>query len=311
MFRQHPLRFYIANAFLNLNTLKKNKHVEKKEPAPATPDVTPATPDVLPPEVMLGGSDPAEEQQEEQQFCLTVSRKGTQATFNVEKTSECFISDCSTTDQSHGDPYHLIDYDRRSFALKCFIGVVARSLHTVDTTSTDFQSIKLGNNAFVYYNKDGWFADQWTYQPTEVCFSDYPPFVLTPSISYAAVGIEPVSTTDNFIPPMAAYQDIPFYAYSTKVGGYSSFYMTVTLPSGPNPPQNVGAFSSTIVSETPILSIFHSDGTVATYKNPTENKQITFSDASNGLMIRIGKVEGSPTYTITYSFPEPGDLLCS
>ena len=300
MFRKHPIQFYIANAFLNLNTLKKNKHAEKKEPAPATPDVTPATPDVTPdvaPEVMLGGSDPAE------QFCLTVSRTGTQATFKVEKTLECgasgFISDCSTTDLSHGDPYNLIDYDRRSFALNCFIGVVATSLHTVDTTSTDWQSINLGNNAFVYYNKDGWFVDQWTKQEiNQTCYYNENPFVLTPSISYTGVGIEALSTTDNFIPSMSPYMDKPFYVYLNEGGGYSSFYMTVTLPSGSNPTEN----------ETQILTVFHSDGTVATYNNLTANKQITFSDANPTLTIEITNVGGYPTFPITYSFPEPGYL---
>lgn len=292
MFRQHPLRFYIANAFLNLNTLKKNKHAEKKEPAPATPDAAPdVAPDVAP-EVMLGGSDPAVEQQ----LCLSVSTTGTKtATFEVKKTSECgapgFISDCSITDLSHGDPYNLIDYDsdRGSYALNCYTNV-ATSLHTVDTTSADWQSINLGNNAFVYYNKDGWFVDQWTKQLVEFSTSNSPPSVLTPS-SYNG-DLEAFSTTDNYIFPTAAYQNIPFYAYTTKGEGYSSFYMTLTLPSGPNPPQ----------IETPILSIFRSDGTVTTYNNPKADQKITFSDASPALTMEITMMQEDPYYAITYKF---------
>jgi hypothetical protein len=185
-----------------------------------------------------------------------------------------------------------MDYDRRSFALNCYTGV-GPSEHTVETTSADWQSITLGNNAFVYYNKDGWFADQWTYQPTEVCFSDSPPSVLTPS-SY----IFPLSTTFQYISPIGAYSFIPFYAYTTKVGGYSSFYMTGTLPSGPNPTQN----------ETPILSIFHSDGKVSTYSKPQVDQKITFSDANPSLTIEITNVGGFPTFSITYSFPDSGGL---
>ena len=300
MFKQHPIRFYIANAFLNMSTLKENKDAEKKEPAPATPE---AAPDVAPevaPEVTLGGSEPTVQQQ----LCLTVSRTGTQATFQVKETSECgasgFISDCSgTTGLFHGDPYNLIDYDGGSYPLNCYTNV-GTSKHTVDTTSGDWQSISLGNNAFVYYNKDGWFVDQWTKQPSQFCSGPNGgyPSVLTPSISSSGAGIEPVSTTSFENPYVYAYQHIPFYAYTTTGAGFSSFYMTLTSPSGPYPTQNESA--------TLILGIFRSDGTVTTYKNPEGGQTISISDASPTLTMGITRVVGYPDYILYYTFSEQG-----
>ena len=294
MFRQHPIRFYIANAFLNLNTLKENKHAEKKEPAPATPDIAPDVAPEVAPEVTLGGSEPTVQQQ----LCLTVSRTGTQATFQVKETSECgasgFISDCSgTTGLFHGDPYNLIDYDGGSYPLNCYTNV-GTSKHTVDTTSGDWQSISLGNNAFVYYNKDGWFVDQWTKQPSQFCSGPNGgyPSVLTPSISSSGVGIEPKTTTFSENPYMFANADIPFYAYTTTGAGFGSFYMTLTSPSGPN--------------ETLILGIFRSDGTVTTYNNPEGDQTISISNASPALTMEITEVTGSPNYILSYTFPEQG-----
>ena len=140
--------------------------------------------------------------------------------------------------------------------------------------------------------------DQWTQQQWWFCSGSNGggyPFVLTPSISSSVDGIEPSSTMSDFH-SMGAYFNIPFYAYTTTGAGFSSFYMTLTLPSGPDPTQN----------EKPILGIFRSDGTVTTYNNPEVDQTISISDADPALTMEIRKVGGYPNYTLTYQFPELG-----
>ncbi|MAI13648.1 MAG: hypothetical protein CMM15_06485 [Rhodospirillaceae bacterium] len=246
------------------------------------------------------GDPPAASQPASQpaQFCLTVSRTGTQATFKVEKTLEfgasCFISDCSTTtDLSYGDPYNLIDYDshRGSYALNCYTGVVP-SEQTVDTTSDEWKSINLDGNAFVYYNKDGWFVDQWTKQASTIIASS--PLVPTPSSFNNE--LFPLSTTNKS--SIGAYSAIPFYAYPTGGEDYNSFYLALTTLEGePTDPSK---------TYTPILGIFYGDGNpVSTYNvnNLQVDQKITFSDANPSLTIEITKLENNwPNYAVSYKF---------
>ena len=184
-----------------------------------------------------------------------------------------------------------MDYDRGSYPLNCYTAVVP-SLHTVDITSTEWKSINLIGNAFVYYNKDGWFADQWTKQPFQNIASS--PSVPTPS-SYNNE-LFPLSTTNES--SIGAYSYFPFYAYPTEGESYNSFYMALTTSEGTPTDSNK--------TYTPILGIFHGDGKpVSTYTgtNLQVGDEIAFSDANPALKIKITNLDKDwPNYAVSYEF---------
>ncbi|MAI13148.1 MAG: hypothetical protein CMM15_03940 [Rhodospirillaceae bacterium] len=261
---RRQLQFEIGNASFNLRTTKKNKQVEKK--GPVIQDVPFVTQDAT-----FEYSDPVEE------FCLTVSTTGTQATFKVEKTFECgasgFVSDC-VTNPSYGNAYNPVKYDARSFAINCFTNLVSGE-HTVETTSDDWQSLSLGRRVFVYYNKDGWFMDQWKTKETEVEVKRKYKTVSYQSSSSSLLSGEVSSLDTPTFPIYANTNDLTTFWYSD----YKSFYMTYD--------QNY-------------LSIFYGDGTVKSYKDPQVNLKIQIQGTTDKIKI-TGRVD-NPYHNLTYEF---------
>ncbi len=261
--------------------------MEKKGPPPvtqhvplATQDVSLATQDVplVTQDATLEYSDPVEE------FCLTVSTTGTQATFKVEKTFECgasgFISDCGTNPY-YGNAYNPVKYDARSFAINCFTNLVSGE-HTVETTSDDWQSQPLGRRVFVYYNKDGWFMDQWKTNETEVMVKETEVMVKREyetgsyqSSSPSLLSGEVSSLNTPTLPIYANTNDLTTFWYPDS----RSFYMTY---------------------DQTYLSIFYGDGTVKSYKDPQVNLKIQIQGTIDKIKI-TGRVD-YPLYNLTYKF---------